>query len=120
MKRTPMKRKSGKRTPTKAEREWMDAAREFGCVACYLDGLPSRPTAIHHLLSGGRRMGHLFTIGLCDPGHHQNGAQFGMVSRHPWRAQFEEKYGPEAQLLGWLRGQLGWTEDGTRAAAHAA
>ena len=28
----------GKRAPTKAEREWMDAIVEHGCICCVLDG----------------------------------------------------------------------------------
>lgn len=95
----PVAVKPGKRTPTKAEREWMAAIVALGCIACHLDGVAPRPTAVHHLLRGGRRIGHLFSIGLCDPGHHQGGAQFGLVSRHPWRAHFEAKYGSEADLL---------------------
>lgn len=91
--------KPGKRSPTKEEAAWMDAITALGCIACLLDGHPDTPGAVHHLLSGGQRIGHLHTICLCDPGHHQNGKQFGKVSRHPWRTQFEAKYGTEAELL---------------------
>jgi hypothetical protein len=101
------KAKPGKRTPTKAEREWMDKIVEYGCIACRMDGVEPRPTAVHHILRGGRRLGHLFTLGLCDPGHHQNGAQFGFISRHPNKAAFEEKYGAEAELLARLRDEIG-------------
>lgn len=103
------KAKPGKRTPNAEERAWMDAIVRFGCIACWLDGLGFRPCAVHHLLRGGRRIGHLFTIGLCDPGHHQNGQQLGMVSRHPWKARFEAKYGTEAELLARLRAEIGTT-----------
>jgi hypothetical protein len=102
--------KPGKRAPTKAEREWLDAIVRFGCIACWLDGLGHRPPAVHHILRGGRRMGHLHSIGLCDPGHHQNGAALGMVSRHPWKARFEAKYGTELELLARLRAEIGWKE----------
>lgn len=97
--------KPGKGAPTATEREWLDWIVAYGCVACHLDGVPPRPTAVHHLLRGGIRMGHLHSIGLCDPGHHQNGAPLGMVSRHPWKARFEAKYGTEKELLAWLRAQ---------------
>jgi len=93
------KAKPGKRPPTKAEAEWMDQIIALGCIACRIDGHPDTPGAVHHLLRGGRRMGHFHTICLCDPGHHQNGAEFGKVSRHPWKARFEEKYGTEQELL---------------------
>lgn len=97
------KAKPGKRTPTAEERRWMDFIVAYGCIACRMDGLGIVPPCVHHILRGGRRMGHLFTLGLCDPGHHQNGAQFGMVSRHPWKARFEQRYGSEEFLLASLR-----------------
>lgn len=94
------------KTPTQIEREWMDKAVRFGCVACWIEG-NHREAAYHHIVSGNRRMGHLFGFGLCDPGHHQNGAQFGMVSVHPWKARFEKLYGPQLELLAMLKKELG-------------
>lgn len=94
------------KTPTKAEAEWMAMARDFGCIACFLDG-NQRDAAVHHIVSGNRRMGHLFTIGLCDPGHHQHGDQFGMISVHPWKARFERQYGTQLELLARLKVELG-------------
>lgn len=86
---------------TKAEREWMAAVSEIGCIVCLLQGRGYVPCAIHHLLTdGGRRIGHLSTIGLCDPGHHKGApADSGEVSRHPNKARFEAKYGSEEYLL---------------------
>lgn len=98
--------KPGKRAPTVAEARWMDAIVRYGCIACRIDGGMQRAPAVHHLLRGGVRMGHLFTLPLCDPGHHQGGEQFGMVSRHPWKARFEEKYGTEAELLARLQKEI--------------
>ena len=93
------KTKPGKRAPTVAEKAWMDSITALGCIACLIDGHPGTPGAVHHLLSGGRRMGHMHTICLCDPGHHQNGQQFGKVSRHPFKARFESQYSSESDLL---------------------
>lgn len=109
--------KPGKRTPTKLEAAWMDAIVRWGCVACRIDGVPPRPPAVHHLLSGGQRIGHLSSIGLCDPGHHQGGKPLGMVSRHPDKAAFEKKYGTEKQLLARTRKELKKQPDGTFAPA---
>lgn len=95
--------KPGKRAPTVEERAWMDWIVAYGCVACRLDGLGFRAPAVHHILRGGQRIGHLFTLPLCDPGHHQGGQQLGLVSRHPWKARFEQRYGSEAFLLDLLR-----------------
>lgn len=94
-----VKAKPGKHAPTVAEKAWMDAITRLGCIACHIDGHAGTPAAVHHLLRGGQRIGHLFTIPLCDPGHHQNGQQLGKVSRHPWKARFEAQYGSEMELL---------------------
>lgn len=91
--------KPGKRAPTVAEQHWMDTIVEMGCIACRLDGHYGTPAAVHHILRGGVRMGHLYTLPLCDPGHHQNGREFGKVSRHPDKAAFESRYGAEIDLL---------------------
>ncbi len=101
-----LKAKPGKRTPTKDEAEWMGKIVAHGCVACWIDFGRGVAPAVHHILRGGVRLGHLFTLPLCDPGHHQNGAQFGMVSRHPWRKRFEARYGTEIELLEKLRKEL--------------
>lgn len=105
------KAKPGKRAPNAEERRWMDAIVASGCIACRMDSLPAKglPCAVHHILRGGVRMGHLFTLPLCDPGHHQNGGEFGIVSRHPWKARFEARYGAEMALLARLRAEIGTT-----------
>lgn len=86
--------------PTKAEFKWMQAISEFGCIACYKDGVTNRrPAAVHHILNAAkRRIGHLDTIPLCDPGHHKNPPK-GHVARHPDKAGFERRYGTEKELL---------------------
>lgn len=81
----------------------MDFVANFGCVVCWLQHHIKTPCAVHHIVEGARRLGHLFTIGLCDPGHHQ-GAQrdSGKISRHPWKARFEAAYGDEYELHAYL------------------
>ena len=85
---------------TKAEQKWMSAISEF-CIVCYLFHRVKTPAAVHHLLTPGkRRIGHLHTIGLCDPGHHKNPQQGSeKIARHPTKARFEEAYGTEEFLL---------------------
>jgi hypothetical protein len=102
-----IKAKPGKRTPTALEADWIVKAVAFGCVACWLDGVRSATPAYHHIVVGNRRLGHLFGFGLCDPGHHQHGQQLGLISRHPWKARFEAKYGTEFELLAKLKQELG-------------
>ena len=96
--------------PTKAEKAWMDAITQLGCLICLLQGRGFVPCAVHHMLDeGGRRIGHLYSIGLCDPGHHKNAPKSsGEISRHPNKARFEERYGTEASLLEKTREMIGW------------
>ena len=88
-----------KAAPTVDEKRWMDAITRIGCIACLIDGHPGTPGAVHHILHAGRRIGHLHTICLCDPGHHQGGQPSNKISRHPWKARFEARYGTEDELL---------------------
>lgn len=90
---------------TRAERKWMDAITRIGCIVCVRLGHWNTPGVPHHLLTkGGRRRGHLYTICLCDPGHHQNAPRgSGKISRHPNRFHFESVYGSEESLLEYSR-----------------
>lgn len=47
-----------------------DRMMHLGCVACAWLGLPHVAHECHHILIGGRRAGHWFTLPLCR-GHHQ-------------------------------------------------
>lgn len=92
------------KTPNKAEKQWMNWIANFGCIVCHNQGRGYVPAAVHHILSGGIRMGHLYTIPLCQPGHHKDAPKgCGEVSRHPNRVEFEERYGTEMELLGQLK-----------------
>lgn len=124
MKRTPMKRtgfakaafkapgkrkpmKSGKIPPTAAEIRWMAAVADLGCVVCLKFHQVRTPCAVHHIVEGQRRLGHMFTIGLCDPGHHQNTPTPLKISRHPNKARFEKEYGTEYELLEYTKQLIG-------------
>ncbi len=76
--------KHSTKKPNKAEAARMDKMKEMGvCLACRKVGV-SNPfigydmdsgrggslIEIHHLLSGNKRRGHMFTISLC-PWHHR-------------------------------------------------
>lgn len=110
-----VKARPGKRKPTAVEAKWMSAIVDYGCIACRMDGHAPRHTVPHHILRGGVRMGHLFTIPLCDPGHHQGGGGL-FVSRHPDKARFEARYGTEAELLAKLKAELGVFDEAEYAA----
>lgn len=89
--------------PTKEEREWMAWVAGYGCVVCRINRNLKVRAEVHHIVEGGRRLGHLMTIGLCRPGHHQHaGPDSGMISRHPWKKRFEAAYGTEYELHAYL------------------
>lgn len=96
---------------TREEAKWLDAIVAYGCIACRIDGHEPRATVPHHILRNGRRLGHLFTIPLCDDydgGHHQKGEHLGFVCMHPTKARFEAKYGTQLELLARLKVELGF------------
>lgn len=91
----------------KSEALHLDRVQQLGCIACWIDGLYS-PAEIHHLLEGGRRIGHKYVLPLCFP-HHRggfDGAGASAVSRHPYKARFESKYGTEQELLAMVEKRL--------------
>ena len=94
------------KTPTKAEREWMKRITDYGCCACRKHGIEDVPASVHHIISGNRRMGHLFTLPLCYS-HHQGGGLGGIPSVHQAKRTFEKKYGTELELLAGLQVELG-------------
>ena len=61
-------------------------------MACALDGVLGVPGDIHHLLSGGRRIGHSATCCLC-PYHHR-----GVVPEGRTAADYEYAHGPSLAL----------------------
>jgi hypothetical protein len=90
--------------------------RELGCICCLMRRAPWivhrswRPIEIHHLLSGGKRIGHDATVALCH-WHHQakcfpsttsgymaQSRLYGpSLEREPRR--FREVYGSDDELL---------------------
>jgi hypothetical protein len=91
--------------------------RQHGCIVCRKLGLIRYPE-IHHILSGGRRIGHDDTIPLC-PWHHQGvpaDMVMGKKNTERWlgpsmkesKIRFNRRFGTEAELLmeinKWLEG----------------
>lgn len=101
---------------TAADREWMGKIAAAGCIACRKRFGTHNPTTVHHITSGGRRMGHLFTIPLC-PWHHQGYVLPSMTTRRMEamygpslaknKGEFERVFGTELDLLEELRSELG-------------
>lgn len=91
---------------TNAEKAWLDAICRLGCCVCLRTGLGATPAEPHHLLSGGRRIGHLSAIPLCQRHHRSGGINAVWISRHPHRWAFVKRYGSEEELLAWTQEQV--------------
>lgn len=79
-------------TPTKAESDRMTRIVEYGCIVSRLKWRIYSPPDVHHLLDGGRRMGHWYTIPL-NPWFHRGICESGMSQRDMARV-----YGPSMAL----------------------
>jgi hypothetical protein len=77
---------------TKAEKARMALLSEIRCVACWTTGLCCGRTEVHHLLSGGIRRGHTFTIPL-GQWHHQGIPLPGYSAK-----QMRNFFGPSLRL----------------------
>ena len=81
----------GGKSRTKAEQARFDAIKAGPCLACMQRGIDLTGQGlveVHHLLSGGRRIGHMATIGLCSWSHR------GVVFEFHSHAEMRETYGP--------------------------
>lgn len=84
------------RTPTKAEKDWMDSIVKLGCIVCRLYHHCESPAAVHHIEGKTKHNAHFKTIPLCSL-HHQHGG-YG-IALHAGKKAFSDKYGTEAELL---------------------
>lgn len=72
--------------PTKDERERMDLIVRMPCPCCAIAGYPfAEKIDCHHLLSGNKRMGHWWTLNLCE-GHHAG--KFSVRQRQLMRPKY--------------------------------
>lgn len=97
------------RSLNRADKKRGAKLREMGCIVCINEHGLFTPTAIHHLDGQTKEGCHQLTIGLCPP-HHQykdNSKPPRWVSRHgDGRAQFEDAYGTEQELLEQVNGLI--------------
>lgn len=86
------------------EREkWFELLQEIGCIACLNDLQVRSDADIHHIIHAGKRIDDFHTIPLC-PSHHRSGIDNKIAtSRHPWKKEFEKRYGTEMELLDQVR-----------------
>ena len=82
----------------KEEQAWMDWIARQGCAIC------RSPAQVHHLKSGGRRIGHLHTIPLCFNHHESHRDDAEVTSLHHWKKRWETRYSTtEREILTRLR-----------------
>lgn len=80
-------------------KEWYDLLSQIGCIVCLKHHFTSSPPEMHHILRSGRKIDDLHTIPLCYS-HHRSEINIKLfVSRHPWKKEFERRYGTELELL---------------------
>ena len=96
------------RTPakSKADRDRLAAVSSLPCLPCLIDGYPSVPATVQHVVEARKRLGDFFTYPSC-PWHHQAGmngnvekltATYG-PSLALDRREFATRYGSERQLV---------------------
>ena len=87
------------RTPTAQERQWMDDVQSLGCIVCRRHGRTETPAEIHHIDGKTKQGAHFHVLPLCYFHHRQGSDSELFTSRHPYKRRFEERYGPEMELL---------------------
>lgn len=93
--------KTTQRKPTKPEKIlWTRMVEVVGCVACRIDDNPNSAATIHHIDGRTKPGCHGLVLPLC-AGHHQDatGEDKTLIAVHPYKARFEQRYGPQLRLL---------------------
>jgi hypothetical protein len=86
------------RPTSAAERRFHDALCSLGCIACRKKGIHNTHVSVHHIDGRTKPWAHWMVLPLCGP-HHQDDATTGAIAVHPWKAQFEQMFGRQRDLL---------------------
>lgn len=101
IKRSPLKPGKGTKgdAPSAAQKRFHDAlCRHVGCIACRIEhDIVNTHVSVHHI-NGRKKAAHWLVLPLCGP-HHQGDGTQDIVSVHPWKARFEERFGSQLDLL---------------------
>lgn len=76
----------------KLEKWWMDKIITLGCI---IPNCGRNDVSCHHINSGQKRMGHIFTLPLCWGVHHEG----GKLSVGNDKKEFKLQFGSELKLL---------------------
>ena len=88
----------GSKPPNKKEKEHMDKVQQLGCIVCKLERGIYTPAEIHHIV-GKTKRSHMRVLPLCFRHHREGSYNELFVSRHPFKREFEKRYGTEEELL---------------------
>ena len=77
----------------------MNDVQSLGCIACRIEGRGNTPAEIHHIDGKTREGAHFHVLPLCYFHHRQGSDSELFTSRHPYKRRFEERYGPETELM---------------------
>lgn len=88
------------RTPTAAERAFMDLAGKVPCMACLKDGRRNTHISLHHIDGRTKPGAHFLVLPLCGPHHQQDDTDpLERISLHGNKRLFGQLYGTERELL---------------------
>lgn len=86
------------RTPNAAEATHMNRVQELGCICCRIERGLFTPAEIHHIDGKTKPGAHLYVLPLCYFHHRAGLCTDDVVSRHPYKKRFEQRYGTEQEL----------------------
>ena len=91
------------RKPTALEQRHMASVAALGCIVCRREWGVYSPAAIHHVDGKTKPGAHFKVLALCSA-HHQTGG-YG-IALHAGRAEWERRYGTQAELLELVAGRI--------------
>ena len=86
----------GSKPPNKKEKEHMDNVQQLGCIVCKLERGIYTPAEIHHIV-GKTKRSHMRVLPLCFRHHREGSNNELFASRHPYKREFEKRYGKEEE-----------------------
>ncbi|UYZ85306.1 Ref family protein [Entomomonas sp. E2T0] len=86
----------GRSVTDSQKRYWDNLAQFVGCIACIKEGKFNNYCSIHHIEGRTKKNAHWLVLPLC-AGHHQDNGT--AIAIHPYKKQFEQKYGNQYQLI---------------------
>jgi hypothetical protein len=87
------------RSPTAAEKRHLNSVAELGCIVCKIHEGTYTPAEIHHIDGKTKPRAHFNVLPLCYWHHRGNNDCETFTSRHPYKSEFESRYGTETDLL---------------------